>query len=166
MASIFERNGLTTKIRSLIGMALLFSVCLGFAPYVFAAPCGAKFAIGKASIVQFFGTTEYKLENTTTEIFGAVIQRKVSLNFGPRGLEIGVDLGGEGDFRFIYSGNIRRVRIYSQSEKVYDGKPIPSFRGKRNVPLDLELDVEGAVTVQVFDQCMTSSFFDPVQGAR
>jgi hypothetical protein len=70
----------------------------------------------------------------------------------PRGLFVQVDLGGNGDFDFVFSGEVSRVVIRVAGILVHDGPPIEKLSARPGL-LRVEMDARGDIRFRAETKC-------------
>ena len=130
-------------------MALLFLLN----PITFAETCGVNAIFkGVSSDKTPRGAILDKIEESSTEIFGT-IGKRIGTDLIDGGIELSIELEGDGNFVFEYSHNIQEIALSQDRVVLYKGKPLTQFRAKPKLPLSVKLFFRGDGTFRVTDQC-------------
>ncbi|MES2933754.1 MAG: hypothetical protein V4805_09740 [Pseudomonadota bacterium] len=69
-----------------------------------------------------------------------------------------IELRGKQNYRFIYTGDVQKIRLSAGSRSFYEGVPIARFTGTTR-PLKIEIQAKGDFSVEIRDECTFGSFF-------
>src|SRR5262245_21967452 len=133
-------SSLTASIISLISVAA-FLFILRDVPW----PCGIKLSVGSIKQDKY----SRHILNTIIETPGALLSSNV---MGIQGPAFAINVYGNGDYLFRYSGNVSRIALWLEQTKVYDGPPIIALNVGKGT-LGIDLDAEGSATVEAYNQC-------------